>query len=348
MTACAKVPMKTIGPIKIIGQEVNDEVIVPLATYESPLWATTNRGAKVSRQCGGIRATVVDERMCRSIVLEATTAQDAANVAKSLTVQHETLQSIIAKKSRFAKLIDIHSRIVGRLLYLRFEFKTGDASGHNMVTNAADDIMHWLLTSFTCLKHVSVSGNFCVDKKVSAINNILGRGKNIITEVIIPRKVCHETLKTEPELIAELNIKKNLIGSNIAGGIGTANAHFANMMLAFYIATGQDGANIVEGSQGLVHAEMQGDDLYFSATIPNIIVGTVGNGKGLTFVEENLKMMGCKAPREPGANARRLAIICAGAILCGELSLMAAQTNPGELMRSHIAMERQSTTEKTK
>jgi hydroxymethylglutaryl-CoA reductase (NADPH) len=27
--------------------------------------------------------------------------------------------------------------------------------------------------------------------------------------------------------------------------------------------------------------------------------------------------------------------------LCGELSLLAAQTNPGELMKSHVKLERQ-------
>lgn len=340
MTQYANVPMQTIGPMKLIGNEINDEVIVPLATYETPLWATTNRGAKVSRQSGGILATIVDERMCRSIALEANTAQDAVNVVASMHQQFETLQKVISAKSRFAKLLDIHHQIIGNLLYLRLEFKTGDASGHNMVTQAADDIMKWLLSSFTCLRHVSVSGNYCVDKKVSAVNGILGRGKNVVTEIVIPRQVCHETLKTEPELIVELNIKKNLIGSNIAGGVRTANAHFANMLLGVYLATGQDAANIVEGSQGFVHTEMRGDDLYFSATVPNIIVGTVGNGKHLPFVQQNLEMMGCTEERAPGENARRLAIICAGAILCGELSLMAAQTNPGELMRSHVAMER--------
>jgi len=86
--------------------------------------------------------------------------------------------------------------------------------------------------------------------------------------------------------------------------------------------------------------------LYFSATIPNIIVGTVGNGKHLPFVQENLALMGCRENRAPGANARRLAMICAGAVLCGELSLMAAQTNPGELMRSHVAMERHALKDK--
>ena len=61
-------------------------------------------------------------------------------------------------------------------------------------------------------------------------------------------------------------IKKNLLGTLAAGGIRSANAHFANMLLGFYLATGQDAANIIEGSQGIVHAEVRNDDLYFSGS----------------------------------------------------------------------------------
>ena len=170
----------------------------------------------------------------------------------------------------------------------------------------------------------------------------MGRGKNIVTEITIPREVCERILKTTPEKIIELNIKKNLLGSIVAGSLRSANAHFANVLLAFYLATGQDAANIVEGSQGFVHAEMQNDDLYFSATLPNVIVGTVGNGKGLLFVTENMKLLGCDQAREPGENSRRLAVICAASVLCCELSLMAALTNPGELMQAHMAFERKA------
>ncbi len=112
------------------------------------------------------------------------------------------------------------------------------------------------------------------------------------------------------------------------------------MLLAFYLATGQDAANIVEGSQGIVHAEVHGDNLYFSVTLPNIIVGSVGNGKDLNFVHNNLAMLDCLEQRELGQNARRLAIIAAATVLCGEISLLAALTNQGELMRSHIKIER--------
>ncbi len=69
-------------------------------------------------------------------------------------------------------------------------------------------------------------------------------------------------------------------------------------------------------------------------------MGSVGNGKGIDFVEENLAALGCKEDREPGENARRLAAICAATVLCGELSLIAAQTNPGELMEAHLKLER--------
>ena len=336
----AAIPMRTVGPIRITGPEVNEEVCVPLATYESPLWPSVGRGARVSMACGGIAAVVVDERMTRSILLEAPGAAEALQALTSLKSRKDELAGLVAQTSRFARLLDLHAQIAGNLLYLRFEMQTGDAAGHNMVTKAADGLMGWILKEYPSLKYVSISGNYCTDKKASAVNGILGRGKYVVAEIRIPREVCRKLLRTTPEKMTGINIKKNLIGTMLAGGVRSANAHFANMLLAFYLATGQDAANIVEGSQGFVHAETQGDELYFSTTLPNLIVGTAGSGKDFDFVRKNLETMGCLAERAPGANARRLAVVCAAAVLCGELSLLATQTNPGELMKAHLSMER--------
>lgn len=336
----APIPMRWVGPIKISGSVLDEKISVPLATYETPLWHSVGRGARVSTLTDGIKTTVVDERMSRSILLEADDAYEAYKALESIKARKDDLQTVVAESSRFAKLLDMHSQIVGNLIYLRLEFTTGDASGHNMVTNAADRIIPWVLSKYPQLRYSSISGNYCSDKKATAVNGILGRGKNVIAEIVIPRDLCERRLLTTPEKIVDLNIKKNLIGTMIAGGLRSANAHYANMLLAFYLATGQDAANIIEGSQGVVHAEVRDGDLYFSCTLPNLIVGSVGNGKGLDFVEENLSKLGCKEEREPGANARRLAAICAATVLCGELSLLAAQTNPGELMEAHIKLER--------
>lgn len=340
------IPLRWVGPVRISGPDLGarselEDLEVPLATYETPLWPSVGRGARVSRLTEeGIRAVVIDERMTRSILLEADDAATALAAWRRIDESREELQAVIATTSRFARLVDLHAQIVGDLLFVRFELTTGDASGHNMVTLAADRLMDHLLATIPGVRYGSISGNYCIDKKASAVNGILGRGRNVVTELTVPRDVVEKRLRTTARRIEDLNTRKNLLGSLVAGSLRSANAHYANMLLGFYLATGQDAANIVEGSQGITRAEDRDGDLYFSCTLPNLIVGSVGNGKGLPGVEEALTRLGCREAREPGANARRLAVVAAATVLCGELSLLAAQTNPGELMRSHVALER--------
>ncbi len=332
--------MRKVGPIKIVGPILQEELLVPLATFETPLWPSTNRGAMVSQSSTGIKVIVTDDKMTRSVLVEGPDAEYVANVSAALRSYKEELAMVVKSTSRFACLEDWHVQIVGNLIYIRFEMTTGDAAGHNMTTKAADALLEWILKHYPKLRYISVTSNFCTDKKVSAVNGILGRGKYVVAEITVSKEVCNRLLKTTPEKIVNLNIKKNLIGTLLAGGIRSANAHFANMLLGFYLATGQDAANIIEGSQGIVHTEVCDQALYFSVTLPNVIVGTVGNGKHLPFVKENLMSLGCMEQKKPGYNAKRLAAIVGAVVLCGELSLLAAQTNPGELMQSHLRLER--------
>jgi hydroxymethylglutaryl-CoA reductase (NADPH) len=341
MSEYAQIPMQFVGPLKVSGNTIEGEFEVPLATYETPLWPSVNRGARVSMNCeGGIKCTVIDDRMTRSVLFEAADATAALIALEEIKRARAELEQVVAGTSRFAKLININSQIAGNLLFIRFEFTTGDASGHNMCTQAAEALMNHLLENHPDLQYGSISGNYCSDKKATAVNGILGRGKYVVAEILIPGKLVRRYLKTTPDKVVQLNIRKNLIGTMLAGGSRSANAHFANMLLGFYLATGQDAANIVEGSQGLTMAEARDGDLYFAVTLPNLIMGTVGNGKGLDFVLENMKRMGLDEQREPGENAKRLACLCAAQVLCGELSLLAAQTNPGELMDAHRRIER--------
>ena len=340
----ASIPMRNVGPININSLELVGEVMVPLATFESPLWPSVARGARLSCMvAGGIQAVVVSELMSRSVLVEALSAKAAVQLQQQLYAQQATLATIISQQSKFARLHDLNIQIVANLVYIRIGINSGDAAGHNMVTKAVEAVLTWLLSEYTELKYVSISGNYCTDKKVSAVNGILGRGKYVIAEITIDRVLCLKELRTTPEQVVNLNIKKNLLGSTLAGSIRSANAHFANMLLAFYLATGQDAANIVEGSQGITHAQVDsGGNLYFSVTLPNLILGTVGNGKNHEFVVKNLALLGCNQDAAVGDNSRKLAIICAATVLCGELSLLCAQTNMHELMRTHVLMERTS------
>jgi len=338
-----RIPTNIIGPIHFnrmhgIRHHASDvNIEVPLATYETTLFHSVGRGAKVTRLAGTLKTVVLSDFMTRSLLFEAPDAHRAHVISSAVESNiHQYQDKIVSKQSRHAKLIRIDSKIIGTLIYLRLTYETGDASGHNMTTFASDKVAAHITTSYPELSYISVSGNYCVDKKVSAVNGILGRGKSVIAEITIPRKILEETLRTTPEKMVELNIKKNLVGSIASGGLMSANAHYANMLLAFYLATGQDAANIVEGSQGITHMDIKDDCLYMSVNLPNIIVGSVGHGKDTEDVLEHLRLLDAKGP----GGAEKLAHIAAAVVLCGELSLMAALTNNGELSASHKRIER--------
>jgi hydroxymethylglutaryl-CoA reductase (NADPH) len=337
------IPTQWVGPFKFakvstLGQiqEIN-ETEVPLATLETTLFFSVQRGSRVIQKVGGVFSTLLSDSMTRSITLQTQTAQEAEAIGRFVKTNLTRLQTeVVSKQSRYAQLQTIDVYQVANLVYLRIAIFSDNASGHNMVTLVADAIGDFLLKAFPFASYISVSGNMCVDKKVSVINAIKGRGKHIITEITIPKVLVESELKTTPEKIVDLNIKKNLLGSIMAGSVHSANAHYANMLLAVYLATGQDAANIVEGSQGITFAEVRDGNLYFSVTIPNIIVGTVGNGKNEAIFHDRLVKMGCEGPR----GSQTLAHLIGATVLAGELSLLAALTNPHELMRAHTSIER--------
>ena len=92
---------------------------------------------------------------------------------------------------------------------------------------------------FNDMEILSLSGNFCTDKKPNAINWIEGRGKSVVSEAVIPGSVVKNVLKTDVDTLVDLNINKNYIGSMAAGSIGGFNAHASNIVTALFIATGQ-------------------------------------------------------------------------------------------------------------
>jgi len=79
-----------------------------------------------------------------------------------------------------------------------------------------------------------------VPTKPAAINAVEGRGRSVTADVRIPRGVVEERLHTTPEAVAELNTRKNLVGSAKAASLGF-NAHVANVVAAMFLATGRDG-----------------------------------------------------------------------------------------------------------
>jgi hydroxymethylglutaryl-CoA reductase (NADPH) len=121
----------------------------------------------------------------------------------------------------------------------------------------------------------------------------------------------------------------------MAGSMGF-NAHFANIIAAIFASTGQDLGQVPEGSIGMTAAEtLDNGDLYFSVYLPNLMAGTVGGGTDLPTQKESLQILGVSG----SGKSKKFAMIIAGAVLAGELSLLSSQAE-GSLAKAHIALGR--------
>ncbi|PPQ64456.1 hypothetical protein CVT24_008466 [Panaeolus cyanescens] len=338
------IPLGIAGPLNIDGQLFP----IPMATAEGTLVASTSRGCKALNAGGGVTTVLTKDGMTRGPAIDFPSVVRAA--AAKAFVDSEDGYAIIKEAfestSRFAKLKSLKTAMAGRTLFVRFATATGDAMGMNMISKGTEKALEVLGKHFPDMVVLALSGNYCTDKKPAAINWIEGRGKSVVAEAVIPGKVVEKVLKTTVDALVNLNIKKNLVGSAMAGSIGGFNAHAANILTAIFLATGQDPAQNVESSNcmTLMEAINDGEDLLVTVSMPCIEVGTVGGGTVLAPQQGVLEMLGIRGahPTHPGRNAQALARLIAASVMAGELSLMSALA-AGHLIRAHMAHNRSQT-----
>ncbi len=332
----AQVPMGVVGPIPINVDDddgaVSGERYLPLATTEGALVASVNRGCAAIRTSGSATARVLKNAMTRAPVFRVADVGEAASVAAWVRGNHAALAGAAEATTNHGELRSATPYVVGDNVFVRFAYDTKDAMGMNMATIATEEAAG-VIEAETPAELVALSGNLCSDKKPAAVNAVEGRGRTVSADVTLSRETVADVLKTTPEAVAEANTRKNLVGSAKAGSLGF-NAHVANTVAAAFLATGQDAAQVVEGSNAITTVDVRdgGDTLYASLTIASLEVGTVGGGTKLPTQTEALDVVGVRGGGDPaGSNADALAEVVTTAALGGELSLL------GALASSHLA-----------
>lgn len=336
----AQVPVGVVGPLALKGEHVDGEVYAPLATTEAALVASTNRGCAAIRAAGGATVRVEDAGMTRAPVFRTSGIAHTQEFLRWVEEHEEEIREVAERTSDYLHLESIRPTHFGTTVLLRFRFTSGDAMGMNMATIACDRVVNELIEPATGVECIALSGNFCVDKKPAAINFLEGRGKKIFAEVVLEAPVLRRYLKSNARSLVEVQYRKNLLGSIAAGAQGF-NAHYANILAAFFIATGQDPAHVAEGALGVTCIEPRGPEaVYVSVYMPDVPLGALGGGTQLATQREALSLMGIEPePERPGHAVKRLAEIVGGVVLAGELSLMAAFTSQ-DLARAHERLGR--------
>jgi hydroxymethylglutaryl-CoA reductase (NADPH) len=314
----ARIPVGVAGPLRINGTQAHGDFYVPLATAEGALVASIQRGASLLSLTGGVTAACLSEAVSRAPCFIFDSFLEAGRFLAWLLPRFDSLQEIVATTSRHCRLTDLRTSIVGKDIYLIFDYTTGDAAGQNMVTIATDAICRRLVEDSPVKpRRWYVEGNMSGDKKASMISFQFARGKKAVAEATIPKRYCRKFLHADTVAVHRY-WETSIIGGIQSGSIGV-QGHCANAIAALFIATGQDAACVSEAAVGVTRMELlDNDDLYVSVNLPNLIVGTVGGATRLPTARECLKMLGC----DGDGQARKLAEICAATVLAGELSII--------------------------
>jgi len=337
-------PLGIAGPLIIDGVPYH----IPMATAEGCLVASTMRGCKALNAGGGVETELTSDGMTRGPCVRFPSLSRAGTAKRWLDSEEgqKTIKEAFNSTSRFARLQHARTALAGTLLFIRFKTTTGDAMGMNMISKGVEYTLKYMQEKcgFEDMDVVSLSGNYCTDKKPAAINWIEGRGKSVVAAATVPAEVVRKVLKSDVDALVKLNIDKNLVGSAMAGSIGGNNAQAANLVTAVYLATGQDPAQNVESSSCITLMDkLPNGDLNISVSMPSIEVGTIGGGTILEAQAAMLELLGVRGPNQehPGANARQLAKIVASTVLAAELSLCSALA-AGHLVRAHMQHNRNS------
>ena len=195
-TGVAQVPLGIAGPLLVDGEHAQGEFYVPMATAEGTLVASYNRGMKLLHAAGGVKTTIMDDRMQRAPAFLFESAREARAFGEWLDEHFDEIREVAESTTKSGRLQDIEQYSASRILYTRFNYTTGDAAGQNMTGKATQAACHWILEQYPEIDQFFLEGNFATDKKSSQINMLRTRGKRVVAEATIPDALFKEVMNS--------------------------------------------------------------------------------------------------------------------------------------------------------
>ena len=322
------------GAVRETGRST-EIVHVPLAHTEGGLTASMTRGA---RAAGTIRTHVLHDRITRASCFVCASAGDAIAFARWLEGELDAMRTWLADSddpfvSRYAKLREVTTHVVGPMCHVLWAWTTGDAVGPNMMTRNS-----YLLNMGYVMERAPVKperaileANMGGDKKPSYQFFHRGHGKTVIAECTLSDESIARVLRTTASDLEALA----WAGTHGAVASGMQSVAFtpASAIAAVFTATGQDIGMV--GTSSMAHGTGRRVEGGFHCSIrfPGLEVGTVGGGTTLPSAHDWLELMGCAGPGQ----VYRFAQIVAAAALALEISASAAMAGAGSenFFRAH-------------
>jgi hydroxymethylglutaryl-CoA reductase (NADPH) len=356
LTGVAVLPVGVVGPLAIdLGEyeleepfgrlaetaRARDTVYVPLAHTEGGLSASLYRGARAVAESGGFKTYVLRDRITRASCFVCASTEEAVGLSRFLEAHVAEMRRWLAERveadetlSKYAKLREVETHVVGPMCHAMWAYTTGDAVGPNMMTRNSYALNMGYVMEHAPVKpqRVILEANMGGDKKPShRYFERGGHGKTVIAEATLTDEAVRRVLRTSVDDLLDLS----WAGTHGAVASGMQSVAFtpASAVAAIFAATGQDLGMV--GTSSMAHGtghRVEGG-LNCSIRLPGLEVGTVGGGTTLPYARSWLSMMDCAG----AGKVYRFAQIVAAAALALEISASAAMATAGshEFFRAH-------------
>jgi hydroxymethylglutaryl-CoA reductase (NADPH) len=345
LTGVSVIPTAVIGPLTVSlgdyeltepdgvvverGRRTED-VFVPLSHTEGSLSDSLFRGARAATESGGFRTYVLQDRITRASCFICKSAAEALELAGWIESEVETMRAWLGEQddpsiSRFAKLREVKTHVVGPMCHVLWRWTTGDAVGANMMTRNAYFLNMGFVMERAPVKpeRALLEANMGGDKKPSYEYFQSGHGKTVIAEATLSEDAIRRVLRTTVDDLLELS----WAGTHGAVASGMQSVAFtpATAIAAIFAATGQDLGMV--GTSSMCHGvgRKVEDGLHVSIRLPGLEVSTVGGGTTLPYARSWLALMDCAG----AGKVYRFAQIVAAATLALEISASAAMATAG-------------------
>ncbi len=345
LTGVSVIPTSVIGPLTVsLGEyeleepegavvergRATEEIFVPLAHTEGSMSDSVFRGARAAAESGGFRTYVLQDRITRASCFICKSVAEAIELARWVEDESENMRDWIAHHddesiSRFAKLREVKTHVVGPMCHVLWRWTTGDAVGANMMTRNAYFLNMGYVTERAPVKpeRALLEANMGGDKKPSHEYFHGGHGKTVIAETTLTGDAIRRVLRTTVDDLLELS----WAGTHGAVASGMQSVAFtpATAIAAIFAATGQDLGMV--GTSSMCHGvgRRVDDGLHVSIRLPGLEVSTVGGGTTLPYARSWLSLMDCAG----AGKVYRFAQIVAAATLALEISASAAMATAG-------------------
>jgi hydroxymethylglutaryl-CoA reductase (NADPH) len=355
ITGVALVPVAVVGPLDVeLGDyelaepggrlvergRARDGVYVPLANTEGGLSISLYRGARAVGESGGFRTYVIRDRITRASAFLFEDAAQAVAFSQWVEPQLPEMQAWLASEpvanlSKYARLRELETHVVGPMCHVLYAYTTGDACGMNMITRNSYALNQGFVLERAPVRprRAMLEGNMGGDKKPSArYFERGGHGKTVVAEATLTEEAVRRVLKTSLDDLDELAF----VGTHGAVASGMQSVAFtpATAIAALFTATGQDIGMVGTSSMAHGTAHRVEGGLHVSMRLASLEVATVGGGTTLPYARSWLRLMGCEGP----GKVYRLAQIVTAATLSLEISASAAMATAGSenFYRAHF------------